>query len=100
MARHVIEGYCNPPIPAKQLMSFRHYLLADDRTIWYFDDPSDFQQVPITELPDAPAAIWIAVEPNPQAYEMLYAACDDGTIWMTDVARPGNWIKVGEIPQS
>ena len=99
MARHIIEGYCNPPIMAKGLTEWRHYVLADDRTIWYFDDPVNFHLVPITQLPDAPAAIWIAVEPTPQAYEMLYAACDDGSIWMTDVAQPDQWTKVGDIPQ-
>jgi len=99
MARHVIQGYCNPPIPAKSLLKWRHFVLADDRTIWFFDDPNNFQQVSITQLPDAPAAIWIAVEPEPQAYEMLYAGCDDGTIWMTDIAQPGQWTKVGVIPQ-
>lgn len=24
MARHIIQGYCNPPIPAKQLTTWRH----------------------------------------------------------------------------
>jgi hypothetical protein len=99
MARHIIDGYCNPPIPAKELTKWRHYVLGDDRTIWYFDDPNNFHQVSITQLPDAPAAIWIAVEPAPQGYEMLYAAIDDGTIWFTDAAQPGVWTRLGQIPQ-
>jgi hypothetical protein len=100
MARHIIEAINIPPIPAKELRSWRTYCLGDDRSIWFYDgNPNNFQEVPTSALSDALATMWTNSEPQLGNYDALYVGCDDGTIWFTDAAQPGNWTRLGEIPQ-
>jgi|SRR5215472_4756962 len=100
MARHIIQALSLHPILAKELKHWRTYCLGDDRSIWFYDeDPNNWQQVQTAELSDVISYIWTNSEPQLGTYDALYAGLDDATIWFTDAAQPGQWTKIGQIPQ-
>lgn len=36
---------------------------------------------------------------NPEYKSVLFALCDDGTIWLTHEDGSGNWLEVKGVPQ-
>ena len=100
MARHITAGFALPPQPDKQRMGWRTYCLADDWSLWWFEDPTNFRRISTNALSDTIIAIWPMANPLPPEIDILYVGCADGTLWKTEGVTPANWIKLGTIPQT